>query len=59
VTGVSTTSATVVSSISKSTGTFVTGASISASLSRVVGVALTSATGAGQTVTILVLPSRI
>jgi hypothetical protein len=59
VTGVSTTPATVVSSISKSTGSFVTGVSVSASLSRVLGIALTSATGAGQTVTILVMPSRI
>jgi hypothetical protein len=58
VTGVSTASVTVVSAISKSTGTFVTGVSITTSLSRVLGVALTRATEAGQTVLVLVMPSR-
>jgi hypothetical protein len=58
VTGISTTTATVISSISKSTGSFVTGVSIATSLSRVLGVALTGA-DAGQTVLVLVMPSRV
>jgi hypothetical protein len=58
VTGVSTASVTVVSAIARSTGTFVTGVSITTSLSRVLGVALTRTTEAGQTILVLVMPSR-
>jgi len=56
---VTTTTATVVSGVSTSTGTFVTGVSIGSTLTRVLGVALTGATAAGQTITVLVMPSRI
>jgi len=59
VTGVSTSTTSVVGSVSTSSGTFVTGVSIGTTLSRVIGIALTSSTGAGQTITILILPSWI
>jgi hypothetical protein len=41
-----------------STGSAVTGVSVAAAINRVLGVALTSATAAGQTITVLVHPSR-
>jgi hypothetical protein len=57
VTGVSTSPATVVSGISKSTGSFVTGVSIATTVVRIAGVALTGATGAGQEILVLLRPS--
>jgi len=41
-----------------STGQAVTGVSVATAINRVLGVALTSATTAGQTITVLVSPSR-
>jgi hypothetical protein len=59
VTDISTTPATVVSSISKTTGNFVTGVAVYSSINRVLGVALTGASNAGASIQVLVMPSRI
>ena len=59
VTGISTGSATVVSGVGASTGTFVTGVSLGTTLSRILGIALTGASAAGQTINVLVIPSRV
>jgi len=46
-----------VTSITTSTGSALTDASVTSTLSRVIGIALTGATAAGQTITILVIPT--
>lgn len=59
ITGVIPTVGSAVTSVSSSTGTFVQNVSVNASLNKAIGIALTSTTGAGQNLTILVLPTLI
>jgi hypothetical protein len=59
ITGVTPTVGTAVTGVSSSTGTFVQNVSVNASLNRVIGIALSSTTGAGQNLTILILPAWI
>ena len=56
-TGVTPSTGSAVTGVSTSTGSALTGVSVLSSLSRVIGIALTGATGAGQTITILVIPA--
>jgi hypothetical protein len=57
VTSVTKSTGSAVTGVSTSTGTALTGVSVASALNRVVGIALTGATGAGQTITILVIPT--
>jgi hypothetical protein len=56
-TGATPSTGSAVTSVSTSTGTALTSVSVQSSLNRVIGIALTGATAAGQTVTILVIPT--
>jgi hypothetical protein len=56
-TGVTPSTGSAVTAVSTSTGTALTGVSVASALNRVVGIALTGATAAGQTITVLVIPT--
>jgi hypothetical protein len=56
-TGVTPSTGSAVTAVSTSTGTALTGVSVASVLNRVVGIALTGATAAGQTITVLVIPT--
>jgi hypothetical protein len=56
-TGATPSTGSAVTSVSTSTGTALTGVSVTSTLSRVIGIALTGSTAAGQTITILVIPT--
>jgi len=59
VTAVTPSTGSAVTGVSTSTGTFVQNVSVNANLNRVIGIALSSTTGAGQNLTILILPAWI